>query len=100
MKQIHNLYKLLILFCATFLAQNAVAQVSDNKYNIVAKTISATRYSSNAFNNASRAYDGNESTYATATAQTARLDFNLKGETLTAIQFFQIMGKMIHDQKH
>lgn len=28
MKHIHNLYKLLILFCATFLAQNAVAQVS------------------------------------------------------------------------
>lgn len=93
MKQIHNLYKLLILFCATFLAQNAVAQVSDNKYNIVAKTISATRYSSNAFNNASRAYDGNESTYATATAQTARLDFNLKGETLTAIQFFSDNGQ-------
>ena len=33
MKQIHNLYKLLILFCATFLAQNAVAQVVGDKYH-------------------------------------------------------------------
>lgn len=33
MKQIHNLYKLLILFCATFLAQNAVAQVEGDKYH-------------------------------------------------------------------
>mgnify|MGYP000012590385 CR=1 FL=1 len=35
MKQIHNLYKLLILFCATFLAQNAVAQVEGNKYLMI-----------------------------------------------------------------
>lgn len=33
MKHIHNLYKLLILFCATFLAQNAVAQVEGDKYH-------------------------------------------------------------------
>lgn len=33
MKQIYNLYKLLILFCATFLAQNAVAQVEGDKYH-------------------------------------------------------------------
>lgn len=33
MKHIHNLYKLLILFCATFLAQNAVAQVKGDKYH-------------------------------------------------------------------
>ena len=33
MKYKHNLYTLLILFCATFLAQNAVAQVSENKYS-------------------------------------------------------------------
>lgn len=33
MKQIHNLYKFLILFCATFLAQNAVAQVEGDKYH-------------------------------------------------------------------
>lgn len=33
MKQIHNLYKLLILFCAAFLAQNAVAQVEGDKYH-------------------------------------------------------------------
>lgn len=33
MKQIHNLYKLLILFCATFLAQNALAQVEGDKYH-------------------------------------------------------------------
>lgn len=32
MKQRYNLYKLLILFCATFLAQNAVAQVVGDKY--------------------------------------------------------------------
>lgn len=33
MKQRYNLYKLLILFCATFLAQNAVAQVEGDKYS-------------------------------------------------------------------
>lgn len=33
MKHIHNLYKLLILFCAAFLAQNAVAQVEGDKYH-------------------------------------------------------------------
>lgn len=33
MKQIHNLYKLLILFCATFLVQNALAQVEGDKYH-------------------------------------------------------------------
>lgn len=33
MKQRYNLYKLLILFCATFLAQNAVAQVEGDKYH-------------------------------------------------------------------
>lgn len=33
MKHIHNLYKLLILFCATFLAQNAVAQVEGDRYH-------------------------------------------------------------------
>ena len=31
MKYKHNLYTLLILFCAMFVAQNAVAQVSENK---------------------------------------------------------------------
>lgn len=36
MKHIHNLYKLLIFFCATFLAQNAVAQaVEGNKYLMI-----------------------------------------------------------------
>lgn len=33
MKYKHNLYTLLILFCAMFVAQNAVAQVSENKYS-------------------------------------------------------------------
>lgn len=33
MKQIYNLYKLLILFCATFLVQNALAQVEGDKYH-------------------------------------------------------------------
>lgn len=36
MKHIHNLYKLLIFFCATFLAQNVVAQaVEGNKYLMI-----------------------------------------------------------------
>lgn len=33
MKQIHNLYKLLILFCAMLVAQNVVAQVEGDKYH-------------------------------------------------------------------
>lgn len=39
MKQIHNLYTLLILFCAMFVAQNAVAQVSENKYSTSAEIV-------------------------------------------------------------
>ena len=35
----HNLYTLLILFCAMFVAQNAVAQVSENKYSTSAEIV-------------------------------------------------------------
>lgn len=39
MKYKHNLYTLLILFCAMFVAQNAVAQVSENKYSTSAEIV-------------------------------------------------------------
>lgn len=35
----HNLYTLLILFCAMFVAQNVVAQVSENKYSTSAEIV-------------------------------------------------------------
>lgn len=67
MKQIHNLYKLLILFCATFLAQNAVAQVEGDKYSStgVAKVSGVTVYNTptqDEKNPIEYAIDGNEST--------------------------------------
>lgn len=67
MKQIHNLYKLLILFCATFLAQNAVAQVKGDKYSStgVAKVSGVTVYNTptqDEKNPIEYAIDGNEST--------------------------------------
>lgn len=39
MKYKHNLYTLLILFCVMFVAQNAVAQVSENKYSTSAEIV-------------------------------------------------------------
>lgn len=39
MKQRYNLYTLLILFCAMFVAQNVVAQVSENKYSTSAEIV-------------------------------------------------------------
>lgn len=67
MKQIHNLYKLLILFCATFLAQNAVAQVEGDKYSStgVAKVSGVRVYNTptqDEKNPIEYAIDGNEST--------------------------------------
>lgn len=44
MKQIHNLYKLLILFCATFLAQNALAQEEGNKYLMIDENSKVSTY--------------------------------------------------------
>lgn len=67
MKQIHNLYKLLILFCATFLAQNVVAQVEGDKYSStgVAKVSGVTVYQAPTATNdnpISYAIDGDETT--------------------------------------
>lgn len=67
MKQRYNLYKLLILFCATFLAQNAVAQVVGDKYSStgVAKVSGVTVYQAPTATNdnpISYAIDGDETT--------------------------------------
>lgn len=60
MKQIHNLYKLLILFCATFLAQNAVAQVEGDKYKTSGEILISYRVTVTDDNNENlqKAFDG------------------------------------------
>ena len=90
MKHIHNLYKLLILFCATFLAQNAVAQVEGNKYlmidenskvstygaDITAKTLKESN-ASGYYNGISYAFDGNTGTWwASSRAGTINVDID------------------------
>lgn len=62
MKHIHNLYKLLILFCATFLAQNAVAQaVEGDMYKTSGEIFIAYRVTVADDNNEDlqKAFDGN-----------------------------------------
>lgn len=102
MKHIHNLYKLLILFCATFLAQNAVAQVEGNKYlmidenskvstygaDITAKTLKESN-ASGYYNGISYAFDGNTSTWwASSRAGTINVDIDFNAyRTIRAFHF-------------
>lgn len=102
MKHIHNLYKLLILFCATFLAQNAVAQVEGNKYlmidenskvstygaDITAKTLKESN-ASGYYNGISYAFDGNTGTWwASSRAGTINVDINFNAyRTIRAFHF-------------
>lgn len=102
MKQIHNLYKLLILFCATFLAQNAVAQVEGNKYlmidenskvstygaDITAKTLKESN-ASGYYNGISYAFDGNTGTWwASNRAGTINVDIDFNAyRTIRAFHF-------------
>lgn len=102
MKQIHNLYKLLILFCATFLAQNAVAQVEGNKYlmidenskvstygaDITAKTLEESN-ASGYYNGISYAFDGNTGTWwASSRAGTINVDIDFNAyRTIRAFHF-------------
>ncbi len=103
MKQRYNLYKLLILFCATFLAQNVVAQVKGNKYlmideNSKVNTNSAdiTAYTLGG-QNAGRgdyvignAFDGNTGTWwASSRAGTINVDIDFNTyRTIRAFHFF------------
>lgn len=102
MKQIHNLYKLLILFCATFLAQNAVAQEKGNKYlmidenskvstygaDITAKTLKESN-ASGYYNGISYAFDGNTGTWwASSRAGTINVDIDFNAyRTIRAFHF-------------
>ena len=102
MKQIYNLYKLLILFCATFLAQNAVAQVEGNKYlmidenskvstygaDITAKTLEESN-ASGYYNGISYAFDGNTGTWwASSRAGTINVDIDFNAyRTIRAFHF-------------
>lgn len=102
MKHIHNLYKLLILFCATFLAQNAVAQVEGNKYlmidenskvstygaDITAKTLKESN-ASGYYNGISYAFDGNTGTWwASSRAGTINVDIDFYAyRTIRAFHF-------------
>lgn len=102
MKHIHNLYKLLILFCATFLAQNAVAQEKGNKYlmidenskvstygaDITAKTLKESN-ASGYYNGISYAFDGNTGTWwASSRAGTINVDIDFNAyRTIRAFHF-------------
>lgn len=102
MKQIYNLYKLLILFCATFLAQNAVAQEKGNKYlmidenskvstygaDITAKTLEESN-ASGYYNGISYAFDGNTGTWwASSRAGTINVDIDFnENRTIRAFHF-------------
>lgn len=102
MKQIYNLYKLLILFCATFLAQNALAQEKGNKYlmidenskvstygaDITAKTLKESN-ASGYYNGISYAFDGNTGTWwASSRAGTINVDIDFNAyRTIRAFHF-------------
>lgn len=104
MKQIHNLYKLLILFCATFLAQNAVAQEEGNKYlmidenskvstygaDITAKTLKESNASG--YNNGiSYAFDGNTGTWW-ASSKTGTINVDIDFNTHRTIRAFHFLS--------
>lgn len=102
MKQIYNLYKLLILFCATFLAQNAVAQEEGNKYLMIDENSKVSTYGADITaytlggQNAGRgdyvignAFDGNTGTWWTSSRAgtiNVDIDFNVK-RTIRAFHF-------------
>ena len=103
MKQIHNLYKLLILFCATFLAQNAVAQEKGNKYlmidenskvstydaDITAKTSGGTNASGGyGINNA---FDGNDNTWW-ASSRNGTINIDIDFNTYRTIRAFHFLS--------
>lgn len=93
MKQIHNLYKLLILFCATFLAQNAVAQVEGDKYKTSGEILIGYRVTVADDNNENlqKAFDGDrDNTWWNASSNgprtiTVSLDNNT---TLSSINYY------------
>lgn len=101
MKQIHNLYKLLILFCATFLAQNALAQEEGNKYlmidenskvstygaDITAKTSGG--YNASDGNGINNAFDSNDNSWwASSRAGTINVDIDFNTyRTIRAFHF-------------
>lgn len=104
MKQIHNLYKLLILFCATFLAQNAVAQEEGNKYLMIDENSKVSTYGADITaytlgrQNAGRgdyvignAFDGNTGTWwASSKAGTINVDIDFgrnNNKTIRAFHF-------------
>lgn len=102
MKQIHNLYKLLILFCATFLVQNALAQEEGNKYLMIDENSKVSTYGAyiTAYTlggqNAGRgdyvignAFDGNTGTWwASSRAGTINVDINFNAyRTIRAFHF-------------
>ena len=93
MKQIHNLYKLLILFCATFLAQNAVAQEVGDKYKTSGEILIGYRVTVADDNNENlqKAFDGDrDNTWWNASSAgprtiTVSLDNNTTLSSITLI---------------
>lgn len=94
MRHISKLYKFLILFCSTFLAQQVTAQVTGNLYQTIDKnsiintenaTFTATSTSGsnagNGYNTISNAFDENESTWWQSTRNgTININIDFKQE--------------------
>lgn len=102
MKHIHNLYKLLILFCATFLVQNALAQEEGNKYLMIDENSKVSTYGADITaytlggQNAGRgdyvignAFDGNTGTWwASSRTGTINVDIDFNAHrTIRAFHF-------------
>lgn len=106
MKHIHNLYKLLILFCATFLAQNAVAQEKGNKYLMIDENSKVSTYGADITaytlgrENAGRgdyvignAFDGNTGTWwASSKAGTINVDIDFGRNNNKTIRAFHFLS--------
>lgn len=106
MKHIHNLYKLLILFCAIFLAQNAVAQEKGNKYLMIDENSKVSTYGADITaytlgrENAGRgdyvignAFDGNTGTWwASSKAGTINVDIDFGRNNNKTIRAFHFLS--------
>lgn len=81
MKYKHNLYTLLILFCAMFVAQNVVAQVKGDKYNYLNENqFTIKNVYSEDFDKLDCVHNGNFNDYSTATNANPSIVFEFESE--------------------
>lgn len=81
MKYKHNLYTLLILFCAMLVAQNVVAQVKGDKYNYLNENqFTIKNVYSEDFDKLDCVHNGNFNDYSTATNANPSIVFEFESE--------------------